>query len=108
MAREYYYNPEEITPEFLLELYSKYQACCDVPLTSELFNSFFKSNISFNDHDEIFELGQVGIEMLSDILDEISITGTVEEIIVIPGAFRQVMLDDTLIDLPKIYLRILE
>lgn len=103
MAQEYYYHPEEWSKERLLEVFIEFTDN-DTPVAEVEINRFFKRNLSI---ENILD-GEVPADVLDWLLDGVFFSGILDEVIVMEGCGRQIVEDDTLITLPKIFLRIIK
>lgn len=131
MKREYYLRPPEITGEKLLETFLLFQDDKDIPVSQNDVNNFFLDNIpdgslwdddvyqmlnGKGDSDESEEeppvlndkLNRLDLEVILTLLNGVEYDGALQGISVIPEAGETKNVDDTLITLPRIYLRIIE
>lgn len=97
--REYYYfRPPEITGEKLLETFLYFQEDKDIPISQEGINRFY-TKLEIDNSESI--------EILSYLIEELSINDTIEDFVILPELGETAYLNDTLMILPRIYLRML-
>lgn len=131
MKREYYFRPPELTGEKILETFLLFQDDKDIPVSQNNVNNFFLNNIPDGNlwDDDFYQiliekpnsdeseeetillndrLNRLDLNVLITLLDSIEFNGVLESITVIPEAGETKNVNDTLITLPRIYLRIIE